>query len=50
MEKLIEKLPNYIHTCVKERKPKKSKEAVEYANDYLESLEEHMDPVNLDKR
>ena len=55
MEQLIETLPSYVRIWVKERKPKTSKEAGEYADDYFQAhLEEYMDcvmdVVNLDIR
>ena len=37
MEQLIETLPSYVHIWVKEHKPKTSKEAGEYANDYFQA-------------
>ena len=37
MEQLIKTLPSYVHIWVKEHKPKTSKEAGEYVDDYFQA-------------
>jgi hypothetical protein len=41
MEQLIDMLPSHVRVWVKERKPKSSKEAGEFADDYFQARGEH---------
>ena len=48
MEQLIEMLPSHVCVWVKERKPKMSKEAGEYVNDYFQARGPQFDSPSLE--